>query len=61
MLKEYYRRKSDVFIEHVKKYVQVSHTNTKGQFRVCIRKLGLFSDQIIGGGWGMGRFSLTVV
>ena len=35
---------SDISIEDVKKYFQVSHTNTNDQFKVFVRKLGLFRD-----------------
>ena len=35
---------SDISIENVKKYLQVSHTNTNGQFKDFVRKLGLFRD-----------------
>ena len=52
--------KISISTEHVNKYLLVSHTNTSGQLKVFERKLGLFRDQIIGGGWGMGCFSFTV-
>ena len=34
---------SDISIENVKKYLQVSHTNTNGQFKVFVKR-GLFRD-----------------
>ena len=49
----------DTSIENVKKYLQVSHSNTNGQFNVFVRNLGPFQRLNHWRGWGSGAFFLN--
>ena len=49
----------DTSIENVKKYLQVSHSNSNGQFNVFVRNLGLFQRLNNWRGLGNGAFFLN--